>query len=84
MSLIESSRTDPTKLNFLFHGTPQPLIISKSVVIDYGGSSNCHTNPLSYYSNHNGYAETLQQIILNESSILYEKMVREFTDETRK
>jgi uncharacterized protein (DUF433 family) len=83
LSLIESMRTDPIKFNFLIHGMPSPLTISKSTIIDHAGiSGNYHTNPFSYYSNQNGYAETLTKVIVNETAILYEKMVKEFTNET--
>ena len=35
LSLIESLRADPTKFNFLIHGMPPPLTMSKSTKIDY-------------------------------------------------
>ena len=38
LSLTESLRTDPTKFNFLIHGIPPPLTISKSTIIDHSGS----------------------------------------------
>jgi DNA-binding CsgD family transcriptional regulator len=82
LSLTESLRADPIKFNFLFHGMPQPLTMSKSTLIDYAGSSNHQTDPFSYYSNQNSYTETLTEVIVNEAAILYEKMVKEFTDET--
>ena len=82
LSLIESLRTDPTKLNFLIHGMPPPLTMSKSTRIDQGSSSNYHTNPFSYYYNQNSYAETLKDLIVNEAAGLYEKMVKDFANQT--
>ena len=38
LSLIESLRADPTKFNFLVHGMPSPLTMSKSTMIDHAGS----------------------------------------------
>ena len=82
LSLIESLRADPIKFNFLIHGVP-PLSISKSTIIDYAGSdSSYHTNPISSYYNQNSYAETLTELIVNESASLYEKMVKDFANQT--
>ena len=82
LSLIESLSADPIKFNFLIHGVP-PLSISKSTIIDYEGSDGSyHTNPISAYYNKNSYAETLTELIMNESASLYEKMVEDFANET--
>ena len=60
-----------------------PLSISKSTIIDYAGSdSSYHTNPFSAYYNQNSYAETLTELIVNESASLYEKMVNDFANQT--
>jgi hypothetical protein len=83
LSLIELLRADPTKFNFLIHGVPPPLTISKPTIIDHAGSSSkYHVKPFSYYSNQNSYAETLTELIMNEAASLYEKMVKDFTNET--
>ena len=56
--------------------------ISKSTMIDYAGnSSDYHTNPFSYSPNQNSYAETLTDLIVNEATSLYEKMVKDFTNQ---
>ena len=39
LSLIESLRADPIKFNFLIHGMPSPLTMSKSTIIDHAGST---------------------------------------------
>ncbi|HEX2304812.1 MAG TPA: hypothetical protein VHH33_00845 [Nitrososphaeraceae archaeon] len=58
------------------------VLMSKSTIIDYAGSSsNYHTNPFSYYSNQNGYDETLAEVLVNEAAILYKKMVKDFTSQ---
>ena len=75
-------RADPIKFNFLIHGMSSPLTMSKSTMIDYAGSRNNHVNPFSSYSNQNSYAETLTEVIVNEAASLYEKMVKDFTNET--
>ena len=51
LSLIESLGADPVKFNFLVHGMPSPLTMSKSTMIDHaGGSSNyCVESSSSYY-----------------------------------
>src|SRR5215208_6438514 len=83
LSLIESMRTDPSKFNFLIHRMPSTVMMSKSTIIDYtGSSSNYHTNLFSHYSNQNGYDETLAEVLVNEAAILYEKMVKDFTNQT--
>jgi hypothetical protein len=61
---------------------PSPLTMSKSTTIDQGSSSNYHTNPFSYYYNQKSYAETLTELIVNEAASLYEKMVKDFTNQT--
>ena len=82
LSLTESLRTDPTKFNFLIHGMAPPLTISKSTIIDHAGSSsNYYVKPF-YYSNQNSYAETLTELIVNEAASLYEKMVKDFANQT--
>ena len=48
----------------------------KAVTADY------HTNPISAYYNKNSYAETLTELIMNESASLYEKMVNDFANQT--
>jgi hypothetical protein len=83
LSLIESMRTDPSKFNFIMHGMPSTVVMSKSTTIAcVGNSSNYHTNPFSYYSSQNSYAETLPEVLVNEATILYEKMVKDFTNQT--
>ena len=67
LSLTESLRTDPTKFNFLIHGMPSPLTMSKSTIIDHAGSnSNYYVKSSSSYYDQNRYAETLTEIIVNE------------------
>ena len=83
LSLIESLRADPTKFNFLIHGMPSPLTMSKSTIIDHAGSrSKYNVKPFPYYSNQNSYAETLTDLIVNEAANLYEKMVNDFANQT--
>ena len=82
LSLTESLRTDPTKFNFLIHGIPPPLTISKSTIIDHSGSSSKYYVKPFYYSNQNSYAETLLELIVNETDGLYEKMVNDFANQT--
>jgi transposase len=85
LSIIESWRADPTKFNFLIQGMSPLLIMQKSTIIDYAGSSsNSYINPFSYYSNQNqnGYDETLAEVLVNEAAIIYEKMVKDFTNKT--
>ena len=76
LSLIVSLRADPIKFNFLIHGMPPPLMMSKSTIIDY------HVKPFSHYSNQNTYAVTLIELLMNEAASLYEKMVKDFTNQT--
>jgi len=82
LSLTESLRTNPTKFNFLIHGMPLPLTISKSTIIDRAGSSSKYYVKPFYYSNQNSYAETLTDLIVNEAASLYEKMVKDFANQT--
>jgi hypothetical protein len=79
-AVIESWRADPTKFSFLIHGMSPVSTISKSTMISYGGSS-YHANHFLYYHNQNGYAETLKEVLVNEAANLYEKMVKDFTNE---
>ena len=50
LSLTESLRTDPTKFNYLAHGIPSPLTMSKSTIIDHAGSNSSsmsnHPHPI--------------------------------------
>ena len=56
--------------------------MSKSTMIDHaGGSSNYCVKPSSSYYNQNSYAETLTEVIVDEAANLYEKMVKDFTNE---
>jgi predicted transcriptional regulator len=80
-ALIESWRADPTKFNFLVHGMSPVSTISRSTMMNYGGSS-YHANHFLYYHNQNGYAETLKEVLVNEAASLYEKMVKDFTNQT--
>jgi hypothetical protein len=83
LSLMESIRIDPGKFDVLIHRMPSTIVMSKSTIIDYTGSnSGYHTNPFSYCSNQNGYAETLIEVLVNEAAIIYEKMVEDFTNQT--
>jgi hypothetical protein len=83
LSLTESLRTDPTKFNFLIHDTSSLLTMSKSKIIDHEESSRkYYVKTFSYYSNQNSYAENLTEVIVNEAASLYEKMVKEFTNQT--
>jgi hypothetical protein len=83
LSLIESLRADPIKFNFLIHDMPSLLGMSKSTILDHAGSSsNYHIKSSSYYSNQNSYAETLTEVIVNEATSLYEKMVNDFANQT--
>jgi hypothetical protein len=80
--LIESWRAKPTKFNFIIHGMSSTVLMSKSTMIDYAGSSGGYqTNPFSYYSNQNGYDETLAEVLVNEAAIPYKKMVKDFTSQ---
>ena len=83
LSLTESLRTDPTKFNYLAHGIPSPLTMSKSTIIDHAGSnSSYYVKSSSSYYDQNRYAETLTEVIVNEAASLYEKMVNDFANQT--
>jgi hypothetical protein len=62
---------------------PMPPMMSKSTMIDHAGgsSSYCVKSSSSYY-NQNSYAETLTDLIVNETASLYEKMVNDFANQT--
>ena len=68
---------DPTKFDFLIHGMPPPLMMSKSTII--GPGNKYHVKPFSHYQN--SYAETLTEVVSKEAANLYEKMVKDFTNE---
>ena len=80
-ALIELWRADPTKFDSLIHGKPSSMI-SKSTMINYSGSINCYTSPFLSHYNQSNYTENLMEIIVKGAAILYEKMVKEFTNET--
>jgi hypothetical protein len=69
-SLIESLRADPIRFNSLVDGTPSQL-----------ASKNHYSNASPYYSNQHGYAETLAEVIVDVAASLYEKMVKDFTNQ---
>ena len=81
-ALIELWCADPTKFDSLIHAKPLPSTISKSTMINYTGSSSYHTASLSSYYNQNSYTENLMEIIVNGAASIYEKMVKDFTNET--
>jgi hypothetical protein len=57
--------------------------MSKSTIIDHADSSgNYHIKSSSSYYNQNNYAENLIEVIANETTSLYEKMVKDFTNQT--
>ena len=83
LSLIESLRADPIKFNFIIHGMPSPLAMSKSTIIDHAGSdSNYYVKSSSSYYDQNKYAETLTEVIVNEAASIYEKVVNDFANQT--
>jgi hypothetical protein len=83
LSLIESLRTDSIKFNFLIHGTSSSLTLSKSKIIDHEESScKYHVKTFSYYPNQNSYAENLTEVLVNEAASLYEKMIKDFANQT--
>jgi archaellum component FlaC len=82
LSLIESLRADPAKLNFLIIGMSPLLTISKSTTINYTDNRNNHAIPFSSHYNQNRYTENLIEMIVNEAASLYEKIVKDFTNET--
>ena len=84
LSLIESLRADPTKFNSLTHQMSSTMGISKSTIIDHAGSSSrllCSQSS-SYLLTRTVMTETLTEIIVNEAATLYEKMVKDFTNQT--
>ena len=58
------------------------LRFQKSTMINYAGNISSHTSPSSSYYNQNSYTENLMKIIVNGAASIYEKMVKEFTNET--
>jgi hypothetical protein len=56
-------------------------MISKSTMMNYPDSG-CYDATFSSYYNQNSYTENLIQIIVNGASSLYDKMVKDFTNET--
>jgi exonuclease VII small subunit len=81
-TLIELWRADPTKFDSLIYGMPLASTITNSTIISYRGSRNYHTSPFSYHNNQNSHTENLMEIIVNGAASLYEKMVKDFTNET--
>ena len=82
LSLIESLHADPIKFNYLAHVMPSPLTMSKPTMIEHAGiSSNYCVKSSSSYYNQNRYAETLTEVIADEAANLYEKVVKDFTNE---
>jgi DNA repair exonuclease SbcCD ATPase subunit len=80
-SLLESWHADPTKFNSLIHFMSSTSMISKSTMMDYPDSG-CYNATFSSYINQNSYTENLIEIITNGASSLYDKMVKDFTNET--
>lgn len=80
LSIIEQLHADPMKFDSLIRGTSSSLTMSKSNKIGQSGS-NYQDIPF-YCSNQNSYAETLVEVLVNEVANLYEKMVKELTNET--
>jgi hypothetical protein len=61
---------------------PSPLTMSKSTRIEHAGNnSSYYVKSSSSYYDQNRYAETLTEVIMTEAANLYEKMVKEFTNE---
>jgi hypothetical protein len=81
-SLIELWRIDPTKFSSLIHGMPPASSVSKSIIMNQAGSINYHTSPFPSYYTQNSYIENLTEIIANEADSIYEKMIKDFTNET--
>jgi hypothetical protein len=50
-------------------------------MMNYVDSSNYHANHFSSYYNQNDYTENLTELIVNEAASLYEKMVKDFTNQ---
>jgi DNA-binding CsgD family transcriptional regulator len=82
LSLIESLRTDPIRFDFLIHGIPPPLTMSKSTVMGHPARSSEYNIKTLLYSKQNSYTETLTEVIVNGVASLYEKMVKDFTNVT--
>jgi hypothetical protein len=82
LSLIESLRTDPNRFDFLIHDIPQPLTMPKSTVMGHPGRSSEYNIKTLLYSKQNSYTETLMEVIMNEAANLFEKMVKDFTNQT--
>jgi hypothetical protein len=61
---------------------PPLSTISKSTVKTYIGSISDHDTPFSTCYNQNSYTENLMEIIVNGAASLYEKMVKDFTNQT--
>lgn len=80
LSIIEQLHADPMKFDSLIRGTSSSLTMSKSNKIGQSGS-NYQDIPF-YCSNQNSYAETPVEVLVNEVANLYEKMVKELTNET--
>jgi hypothetical protein len=81
-ALIELWRADPTKFDFLVYGMSAASTISKSTIINSSGNIDYHTTPFLSSYNQNSYTENLIEIIVNGAASLYEKMVKDFTNET--
>jgi hypothetical protein len=80
-SLLESWHADPTKFNSLIHFMSSTSMISKSTMMNYPDSG-CYDAAFSSHYNQNSYTENLIEIIANGASSLYDKMVKDFTNET--
>jgi hypothetical protein len=83
-AVIELWNADPTKFNSLIQSQSmsQATTISKLTMVDYADSNSHHTTHFSSYYNQNSYTENLIEIIVNGTSRLYDKMVKDFTNET--
>jgi hypothetical protein len=83
LSIIELLRADPTKFNFLIKNMLPPLTISGSSTMNQTYSrSKYHIDHFSYSPSQNNNVEILMEIIVNGAANLYEKMVKDFTNET--
>jgi transcriptional regulator len=80
-SLLESWRADPTKFNSLIHFESSTSMISNSTMMNYSESS-CYDATFSSCYNQNSYTDNLIEIIVNGASSLYDKLVKDFTNET--
>jgi hypothetical protein len=81
-AVLESWRDDPTKFNSLIQSMSPATMISKITMINYADSGSYRATHFSSYYNQNSYAENLIDIIANGAAIIYEKMVRDFTNKT--